>query len=73
VDLLTYKNSGQDGYFLLWLRRDGGTEGGGAAEGRLLRDHTSGSMAENGGKKMEQAKKALSFCLQNLNEGDRFE
>src|SRR3954462_7173026 len=34
---------------------------------------TSGSMAEAGGKKMEQAKKALSFCLQNLNEGDRFE
>jgi Ca-activated chloride channel family protein len=34
---------------------------------------TSGSMAEAGGKKMEQAKKALSFCLQNLNERDRFE
>src|SRR5205823_2737714 len=34
---------------------------------------TSGSMAENGGKKIEQAKKALSFCLQNLNDGDRFE
>ena len=32
---------------------------------------TSGSMAE--GKKLAQAKKALAFCLRNLNEGDRFE
>src|SRR6185436_5558793 len=31
---------------------------------------TSGSMADKG--KLEQAKKALSFCLANLNEGDRF-
>jgi len=31
---------------------------------------TSGSMA---GKKIDQAKKALEFCLHNLNEGDRFE
>lgn len=32
---------------------------------------TSGSMAEGG--KLEQAKKALAFCLANLNDGDRFE
>ena len=32
---------------------------------------TSGSMAEND--KLEQAKKALTFCLKNLNKGDRFE
>jgi len=32
---------------------------------------TSGSMAERG--KLEQAKRALSFCLRNLNDGDRFE
>jgi Ca-activated chloride channel family protein len=32
---------------------------------------TSGSMAE--GNKLAQAKKALSFCLKNLNDGDRFE
>ena len=31
---------------------------------------TSGSMA---GKKLEQAKKALQFCVENLNDGDRFE
>ncbi len=32
---------------------------------------TSGSMADGG--KLEQAKKALQFCLSNLNSGDRFE
>jgi Ca-activated chloride channel homolog len=31
---------------------------------------TSGSMAGN---KLEQAKKALQFCVENLNDGDRFE
>ena len=31
---------------------------------------TSGSMS---GKKLEQAKKALLFCVENLNDGDRFE
>src|SRR5438445_5299203 len=31
---------------------------------------TSGSMA---GAKLEQAKKALQFCVENLNESDRFE
>lgn len=32
---------------------------------------TSGSMSERG--KLEQAKRALAFCLANLNDGDRFE
>jgi Ca-activated chloride channel family protein len=25
------------------------------------------------GKKLEQARKAMEFCVENLNEGDRFE
>jgi Ca-activated chloride channel family protein len=74
VDLLTYKTSSQDGYFLL-LASPGMEAPKGAVQKKdvCFVIDTSGSMAENGGKKMEQAKKALSFCLQNLNEGDRFE
>jgi len=75
VDLLTYRNSPDDGYFLL-MASPGFTPP--AAARVRPRDvcfviDTSGSMAENGGTKMAQAKKALSFCLQNLNESDRFE
>ncbi len=74
VDLLTYRNSPDDGYFLLLA-----SPGMQASTSVIQRKDvcfvidTSGSMAESGGKKMEQARKALSFCLQNLNEGDRFE
>jgi Ca-activated chloride channel family protein len=74
VDLLTYRNSSDDGYFLL-LASPGMDVGDKKLQQRdvcFVLD-TSGSMSENGGKKMEQAKKALSFCLQNLNDGDRFE
>ena len=75
IDLLTYRNSPDDGYFLL-LASPG--IGGSARDLVQPKDvcfviDTSGSMAEHDGKKMEQAKKALSFCVQNLNEGDRFE
>jgi Ca-activated chloride channel family protein len=75
VDLLTYRNSPDDGYFLLLASP--GIQPSQAAE-LQKRDvvfvlDTSGSMAEAGGKKMEQAKRALSFCLQNLNPNDRFD
>jgi Ca-activated chloride channel family protein len=75
VDLLTYRNSPDDGYFLLLASPGFGAS---ARDQVQQRDvcfviDTSGSMAEAGGKKMEQAKKALSFCLQNLNPGDRFD
>jgi Ca-activated chloride channel family protein len=71
VNLLTHRVSGEDGYFLLL-----------ASPGLETRDKevlpkdvvfvldTSGSMA---GKKLEQAKKALQFCVENLNDNDRFE
>ena len=71
LHLLTYRPVGEDGYFLL-LASPGLQE-----EDRKIipRDlifvlDTSGSMA---GKKLEQAQKALEFCIENLNEGDRFE
>jgi Ca-activated chloride channel family protein len=70
--LLTYRKSrSEDGFFLLSL-----SPGYTSPEDEISeKDITfvldvSGSMA---GKKMNQAKKALLFCIENLNKGDRFE
>src|SRR5262249_15541541 len=71
VNLLTYKTSGEDGYFLLLA-----SPGVDVKENQVVPKDvaivldTSGSMA---GPKMEQARKALLFCVENLNDGDRFE
>lgn len=71
VNLLTHRVGGEDGYFLLL-----------ASPGLEFKNKqvlpkdvafvldTSGSMA---GKKLDQAKKALQFCVENLNDNDRFE
>lgn len=70
--LLTYKpKRSEDGFFFLSLSPGHWTD----SEGITQKDITfvldvSGSMA---GKKMKQAKKALLFCIENLNKGDRFE
>ncbi len=71
MNLLTYKTGPEDGYFLLLAAPDVDTK-----ESKIVPKDvafvldTSGSMA---GKKIEQAKKALQFCVENLNDGDRFE
>lgn len=71
VNLMTYRTGTDDGYFLLLA-----SPGAGAKEQRVVPKDlvfvldTSGSMA---GKKLEQAKKALLFCVENLNDHDRFE
>lgn len=72
VSLLTYKDTGEDGYFLL-LASPGADQK--AGENVIPKDvafvlDTSGSMA---GAKLQQAKKALQFCIENLNDRDRFE
>ena len=71
VNLMTYQTGSDEGYFLLL-----------ASPGVDVKDQkivpkdvafvldTSGSMA---GQKLDQAKKALSFCVENLNDADRFE
>ena len=71
VNLLTHRTAGGDGYFLLLASP--GVEV--KAQQPQPKDvafvlDTSGSMA---GQKLEQAKKALQFCVENLNDGDRFE
>src|SRR5437660_3349058 len=71
VNLMIYKSGGDDGYFLLLA-----SPGIDAKETKVIPKDvafvldTSGSMA---GKKLEQAKKALLFCVENLNDDDRFE
>ncbi len=71
VNLLAHKTGGDDGYFLLLA-----SPGLDASDKQVMPKDvafvldTSGSMA---GKKLEQAKKALRFCVENLNANDRFE
>ena len=71
LSLLTYKSGKDDGYFLLT-----------AAPSFIINENqiddkditfvldVSGSMA---GDKLKQAKKALLYCVDNLNRGDRFD
>lgn len=72
LSLLTYRaNDNEDGYFML-LASPGLVQESGKV---LPKDvvfviDTSGSMA---GGKLDQAKKALVFCVDNLNDGDRFD
>jgi Ca-activated chloride channel homolog len=72
VHLLTQKIDADDGWFLL-LASPGSemvkTRETNPKDVVFVLD-TSGSMA---GRKLEQAKKALSFCLESLNDSDRFE
>jgi Ca-activated chloride channel homolog len=71
LNLLTHRTSGEDGYFLLLA-----SPGVDVKQKQIIPKDvafvldTSGSMA---GKKLEQAKKALQFCIENLNDADRFE
>ncbi|MDH3583865.1 MAG: VIT and VWA domain-containing protein, partial [Phycisphaerae bacterium] len=71
LGLRTFREDGKGGYFMLL-----------ASPGARVKDEkavpkdvvfvadTSGSMA---GDKLDQAKAALKFCVENLNDGDRFE
>ncbi|HSV14946.1 MAG TPA: VIT domain-containing protein [Tepidisphaeraceae bacterium] len=72
IDLMTYKLGSSDGYFMV-LASPGADDPGKTVT--IPKDvcfvlDTSGSMA---GPKLEQAKKAMNFCLANLNPEDRFE
>jgi Ca-activated chloride channel family protein len=68
--LITYKPDGDDGYFLLLAAPTVSDETKPAAKDVVFVVDTSGSMA---GAKLQQAQKALRFCVENLNGDDRFE
>jgi Ca-activated chloride channel family protein len=70
LTVLTYREGGQDGFFLVRIAPPAQT----STADVLPKDiafvvDTSGSMA---GEKMDQARRALTFCLANLNQEDRF-
>lgn len=71
LNLLTHRDSDKDGYFLLLASPGLDVKGARVIPKDVVFVlDTSGSMA---GKKLEQAKKALQFCIENLNDTDRFE
>ncbi|MDT7603958.1 MAG: Ca-activated chloride channel [Acidobacteriota bacterium] len=71
VSLLTHREPGRDGYFLLMISpKDNWAEGEYASKDIVFVLDTSGSMAEEG--KMEKARAALLFGIKTLREGDRF-
>jgi hypothetical protein len=71
LSLLTYREAGKDGYFLLTLSpKDSLLEKQIVNKDIVFVLDTSGSMADEG--KMEKARAALLFGVRTLREGDRF-
>ena len=72
LNLLTHKKPGEDGWFLLLASPGADMTKSNEVNPKdvVFVLDTSGSMA---GKKLEQAKKAMLFCVENLNDADRFE
>ena len=70
LNLLTYREVGEDGFFLAMIAPKVAVDERNILNKRILFVlDTSGSMS---GEKIEQAKKALIFCLNSLNDGDLF-
>jgi len=71
LSLLTYREAGKDGYFLLLLSpRENVSDTELVNKDIVFVLDTSGSMADEG--KMEKARSALSFGIKTLRDGDRF-
>jgi hypothetical protein len=71
MSLLTYREPGKDGYFLLQISpKDNITDSELVNKDIVFVLDTSGSMADEG--KMEKARNALLFGVRTLREGDRF-
>jgi Ca-activated chloride channel family protein len=71
MSLITYREPGKDGYFLLTLSpKENISEKDLVNKDIIFVLDTSGSMAEEG--KIEKARKALLFGIRTLRDGDRF-
>ncbi len=71
MSLVTYREPGKDGYFLLMLSpKDNVSEKELVNKDIVFVLDTSGSMADEG--KMDKARKALLFGIHTLRDGDRF-
>ncbi len=74
--VLAHRELGEDGFFMLMLSPTFGSGAGKVTQQQILPKDvvfcvdTSGSMLE--GNKMEQARAALRYCVEQLREGDRF-
>jgi Ca-activated chloride channel family protein len=74
--LVAHREPGEEGHFMLMMSPTIGNGAGKVTESQILPKDvvfcvdTSGSMLEGG--KMEQAKAALKYCLENLRPDDRF-
>ena len=71
MSLVTYREAGKDGYFLLQISpKDNISENELVNKDIVFVLDTSGSMADEG--KMEKARAALLFGIKGLRDGDRF-
>ena len=70
MSILAHKSRSEDGYYFMSLSPGFSDDLEVAAKDVTFVLDVSGSMA---GEKMKQAKKALNFCISNLNEEDCFE
>lgn len=70
IDLIAHRDNDEDGYFMLLVApKQEIDESDVLPKDIIFVLDKSGSMK---GKKIEQAKEALSFCIKSLNEDDRF-
>ncbi|QQS42099.1 MAG: VWA domain-containing protein [Acidobacteriota bacterium] len=70
LSLITYREAGKDGYYLLMVSPNDGLEQRSVAKDVIFVLDTSGSMQDDG--KLEKARPALNFGIRSLNQGDRF-
>ncbi len=70
LSMLNFQDGKEDGYFFINVSPGFGDEKEIVQKDIVFVMDKSGSMSD---KKMDQAKKALKFCIENLNPGDRFE